>query len=159
MVKIGPYGPYLELIGSEIVAEEKVAAKEKEKEEKAAKKTTKKKTAAKPEKEKKSKAKKPKRISIPKNMDPNTIDLKAATDLLTLPREVGTHPETGEKIVANIGPFGPYLLHDKKFTSIPKDENVLEIGLNRAVDVIATAAEKKAAGGGRRGRFSKKAKK
>ena len=159
MVKIGPYGPYLELIGSEIVAEEKAAAKEKEKEEKAAKKTTKKKTAAKPKKEKKSKAKKPKRISIPKNMDPNTIDLKAATDLLTLPREVGTHPETGEKIVANIGPFGPYLLHDKKFTSIPKDENVLEIGLNRAVDVIATAAEKKAAGGGRRGRFSKKAKK
>ena len=159
MVKIGPYGPYLELIGSEIIAEEKAAAKEKEKEEKAAKKTTKKKTAVKPKKEKKAQAKKPKRISIPKNMDPNTIDLKAATDLLTLPREVGTHPETGEKIVANIGPFGPYLLHDKKFTSIPKDENVLEIGLNRAVDVIATAAEKKAAGGGRRGRFSKKAKK
>lgn len=159
MVKIGPYGPYLELIGSEVVAEEKAAAKEKEKEEKAAKKTTKKKAPAKPKKEKKAKAKKPKRISIPKNMDPNTIDLKAATDLLTLPREVGTHPETGEKIVANIGPFGPYLLHDKKFTSIPKDENVLEIGLNRAVDVIATAAEKKAAGGGRRGRFSKKVKK
>ena len=90
--------------------------------------------------------KKPKRISIPKNLDPNLIDLKAAADLLSLPREVGTHPETGEKIVANIGPFGPYLLHNKVFTSV-KDDNILEIGLNRAVDVIATAAEKPAISG------------
>ena len=86
------------------------------------------------------------------------IDLKAATDLLSLPREVGIHPETGLKIVANIGPFGPYLLHDKKFTSV-KEDNILEIGLNRAIDVMATAAAKVAAGGERRrggGRFGKK---
>ncbi len=124
MVKIGPYGPYLELIGSDEVVEEKTPKKSSKKSAKAAK------------------AKKPKRVSIPKNMDPNNIDLKDAAGLLTLPREVGIHPETGQKIVANIGPFGPYLLHDKKFTSV-KEDSVLEIGLNRAVDLIAVAAEKK----------------
>jgi len=143
MVKIGPYGPYLELIGSELpnVAQEV-------KEEKPAKKGAKKKAPKKP------KVKKPKRISIPKTIDPATIDLKAATDLLSLPREVGNHPETGEKIVANIGPFGPYLLHNKVFTSV-KEDNILEIGLNRAVDLIAAAALKKASSP-RKGGFKKK---
>ncbi len=125
-VKIGPYGPYLELSGSEVVAEEETKKKGK-----------------------KAKAKKPKRISIPKNMDLNSIDLKTAAQLLTLPREVGIHPETGEKIVANIGPFGPYLLHNKKFTSV-KEDNILEIGLNRAVDVIAEAANRPPSKRGRR---------
>jgi len=162
MVKIGPYGPYLELIGSEVVTEAE-AEKAKEKEAKdAAKKTAKKttKTAVKKSEKpaKKAKVKKPKRISIPKNLDPNLIDIKAAVDLLSLPREVGIHPESGQKIVANIGPFGPYLLHDKKYTSL-KEDSVLEVGLNRAVDLIATDLAKKAAGGGRRGRFSKKTKK
>ena len=149
MVKIGPYGPYLELIGSELPT----AAEEKKVEEKPAKKT-KKASAKKPAKEKKAKVKKPKRISIPKTIDPNTIDLKAAADLLSLPREVGNHPETGEKIIANVGPFGPYLLHDKKFTSV-KEDNILEIGLNRAVDLIAAAAIKKA-NSPRKGGFRKK---
>lgn len=138
MVKIGPYGPYLELVGSENVAADSA---------KTTKKTTKKKAA-----------KKPKRISIPRNIDPNTIDIKAATDLLSLPREVGSHPETGLKIMANIGPFGPYLLHDKKFTSV-KEDNILEIGLNRAIDIIATAAQKKKSGTSRvknKGRKKKK---
>lgn len=154
MVKIGPYGPYLELLGSEIVAEVKEEQEEKEAKpaKKGAKKTTKKAT-------KKPKEKKPKRISIPKNIDPATIDLKSASDLLSLPREVGIHPETGLKIIANIGPFGPYLLHDKKFTSVKKEDNILEIGLNRAIDVMASAAEKKAAGGAKpRGRFTRKKK-
>lgn len=124
MVKIGPYGPYLELIGSDEVVEEKTPKKASKKSAKTAK------------------AKKPKRVSIPKNMDPSNIDLKDAAGLLTLPRDVGIHPETGQKIVANIGPFGPYLLHDKKFTSV-KEDSVLEIGLNRAVDLIAAAEEKK----------------
>jgi DNA topoisomerase-1 len=162
MVKIGPYGPYLELIGSEIASEEKSKEKpeKKVKEEKDSKKSKKTTTKKPPKKEKVQKAKKPKRISIPKNIDPNSIDLKAAADLLSLPREVGIHPETGEKIVANIGPFGPYLLHNKKFTSV-KEDNILEIGLNRAVDVIASAAAKFLAGGSKKrtGRFSKKVKK
>jgi DNA topoisomerase-1 len=139
MVKIGPYGPYLELIGSEIVAPVK-EEKEEVREEKIDPK--KKKTKAKAKPKKKPKAKKPKRISIPKTIDPNEIDLIEAAKLLSLPREVGVHPETGEKIVANIGPFGPYVLHNKKFTSV-KEDNILEIGLNRAVDLIATAAAKK----------------
>jgi len=158
MVKVGPYGPYLEMQLEEGVVEEEKP------EEKPAKKKTTKKTAAKTEKktkEKKPKAKKPKRVSIPKTLDINTIDLKAALDLLSLPREVGIHPETGEKIVANIGPFGPYLLHDKKFTSV-KEDDILTIGLNRAVDVIASVAEKKAqqakSGKVRRGGFAKKKK-
>ncbi len=155
MVKIGPYGPYLELAGSELAEEEKEEEKAEKPAKKTAKKTTKKadkKTAKKP------KVKKPKRISIPKNIDPATIDLKAATDLLSLPREVGTHPETGLKIVANIGPFGPYLLHNKVFTSV-KEDNILTIGLNRAIDIMVAAAEKKAAGGSKpRGRFARKKK-
>jgi DNA topoisomerase-1 len=155
MVKVGPYGPYLELIGSELeapVSDAPVAPKKEEKKKKSTAKKTKEKAPKKP------KIKKPKRVSIPKNLDPNLIDLKAATDLLSLPREVGIHPETGQKILANVGPYGPYLLHDKKFTSV-KEDNILEIGLNRAVDVIATAAAKKAAGGGRRSFGRKKAKK
>jgi DNA topoisomerase-1 len=136
-VKIGPYGPYLELSGSELVEEKK-----EEKPSKSKKKAT----------DKKAKVKKPKRISIPKNLDINTIDLKTAAQLLTLPREVGMHPETGEKIIANIGPFGPYLLHNKKFTSV-KEDNILEIGLNRAVDLIVEAANRPPS---KRGRVKKK---
>jgi DNA topoisomerase-1 len=138
LVKIGPYGPYLELSGSEI----EIAKPEEETEEKEVK--SKKKSAKKTPKKaaKKPKVKKPKRISIPKNLDPNLIDLKAAADLLSLPREIGIHPESGKKITASIGPFGPYLAHDGKFASV-KEDNILEIGLNRAVDLIASAAEKK----------------
>ncbi len=139
LVKIGPYGPYLELEGSEI--EDKRA--DKEEVEKKPKKTTKKTTKTSTKTAKKA-VKKPKRISIPKNIDPATIDIKIALSLLTLPREIGLHPETGEKIVANIGPFGPYLLHNKQFTSVKKEDDILEIGLNRAVDLIAQAIEKKA---------------
>ena len=144
MVKIGPYGPYLELIGSEVVAAAKAAKEEPKEEPKGKGKAAKKAKETKKAKKTEAKAKKPKRVSIPKNIDPALIDLKAASALLSLPREVGTHPETKEKIVANIGPFGPYLLHNKKFTSVKKDDNILEIGLNRAVDLIAEAEKKKA---------------
>jgi len=162
MVKIGPYGPYLELIGSggEVAVAEAVVEEVKEEvEEKKPKKTSKATKAKKPKKEpkpKKPKILKPKRISIPKNLDPKLIELKDALGLLSLPREVGFHPETGKKIVASIGPYGPYLSHDGKFVSL-KEDNVLEVGLNRAIDLIATAAIKAAAGGGRK-RFVKKAK-
>lgn len=137
LVKIGPYGPYLEMLGSEIED-----IKKSEESKKSAKKSTAKTTKTNSKTNKKNTTKKPKRISIPKNLDPNLIDLKSATDLLSLPREVGNHPETGKKIVANVGPYGPYLLHDGKYTSV-KEDNILEIGLNRAVDLIVSAAEKK----------------
>lgn len=85
---------------------------------------------------------KPKRVSIPKNMDPLTIELETALKLLTLPRSVGAHPETGKDIKAGIGRFGPYLLHESKYTSLKGDDDVLTIGLNRAVTVIAETAAK-----------------
>lgn len=86
---------------------------------------------------------KPGRQGLPRGVRPQDVDLDKALDLLRLPREVGIHPETGEKIEAGIGRYGPYLKHQGQFTSLPKDEDVLSVGLNRAVDVIATAAEKK----------------
>ena len=59
--------------------------------------------------------------------------------LLALPRELGPHPETGEMITAGIGRFGPYLKVGARFKSLPKDEDVLTVGINRAVDLLATA--------------------
>ncbi len=138
VIKVGPYGPYIELQGSEV--EDKV--EDNSQSDKSAEKNSKGKAKKTSKNSKKSTQKKPKRISIPKNIDPATIDLAQAQSLLTLPRDLGIHPETGQKIIANIGPFGPYLLHDKKFVSV-KEDNILEIGLNRAVDLIFTALQKK----------------
>jgi DNA topoisomerase-1 len=89
---------------------------------------------------------KPKRVSVPKNMDVSALTLEQALALLSLPREVGAHPETGQPIKAGIGRFGPYIQHEKTYVSIPADEDVLTIGLNRAVDLIQTKA---ARGGGK----------
>jgi DNA topoisomerase-1 len=93
--------------------------------------------------------KKPKRTGLPKGMQPVEIDLEKALSLLSLPREVGLHPETGETIVANIGRFGPYLLHAGKYVNLKDEDNVLTIGMNRAVTLIAEKAQGK--GGGRGG--------
>jgi DNA topoisomerase-1 len=62
-----------------------------------------------------------------------------AQKLIALPRELGLHPDTGKKIVANIGRFGPYVNHDGKFKSIPKSDSVFDIDLTRAVDLLAQA--------------------
>lgn len=86
----------------------------------------------------KEKGHKPKRFSVPKTMDLETVDLDYAVKNLALPREVGVHPETKEMIEAGIGRYGPYLKHSGKFTSL-KDDDVMEIGINRAVEVLATA--------------------
>ncbi|MGZ9109101.1 MAG: type I DNA topoisomerase [Micavibrio sp.] len=98
---------------------------------------------------------KPKRQGVPKALKLDDVDLAAALKLLELPRDVGIHPQTGDMIKAGIGRFGPFLLHQKTYTSIPKDDDVLTIGINRAVDLIAAKAERVAAGGGR-GRWGKK---
>jgi len=76
-------------------------------------------------------------------MDPNDVDLKLALDLLALPREVGLHPETGDMILAAIGRFGPYIKMGGTFISL-KEDNVLEIGLNRAVVLLADAPRRPA---------------
>ncbi len=81
--------------------------------------------------------KKPKRTSLPKNIAPEQVTLQTALALLSLPREIGTHPETGKMITAGLGRFGPYLLHDGKYTSLKGDDDVLIIGINRAVTLIA----------------------
>jgi DNA topoisomerase-1 len=102
-VKIGPYGPYVEMPGAEG---------------------------------------KPKRSSLPRGMKTADITLEKAIDLLRLPRDMGIFPETGEKITANIGRFGPYVQSGKIFASVPKDEDVLEIGLNRAITLLMDKKEK-----------------
>jgi DNA topoisomerase I len=80
---------------------------------------------------------KPRRASIPRGTNPNDIDLEKALRLLSLPREVGMHPETQTPIVANFGRFGPFILHDGTYANLESPEDVFEIGLNRAVDLLA----------------------
>ena len=80
--------------------------------------------------------KKPKRVSVPKNIVPDTVDLPIALELLALPRDLGAHPESGKKVNAAIGRFGPYVSHDGQFKSIPKEESVFDISLERAVALL-----------------------
>ncbi|HTJ59316.1 MAG TPA: type I DNA topoisomerase [Devosiaceae bacterium] len=91
--------------------------------------------------------KEPKRSSLPKGWEPASINLEKALRLLSLPREVGLHPETKEPISAGIGRYGPFILHAGKYANLPDVEEVFTVGINRAVDLLAA----KAAGGGRRG--------
>ncbi|HET6567534.1 MAG TPA: type I DNA topoisomerase [Rhodothermales bacterium] len=85
---------------------------------------------------------KPKRMSLPKGMEPQAVNLQTALDLLTLPREVGTHPETGQSIKANIGRFGPYVQHGSTFASLTAQDDVLKVGLNRALELLAKKENK-----------------
>jgi len=80
--------------------------------------------------------KKPKRVSLPKNVAPDAVTMEIALKLLALPRDLGPHPEGGKKVHAAIGRFGPYVSHDGQFKSIPKDENVFDIELDRAVALL-----------------------
>jgi DNA topoisomerase-1 len=80
--------------------------------------------------------KKPKRVSVPKNIVPDNVNLEIALQLLALPRDLGAHPEGGKKVNAAIGRFGPYVSHDGQFKSIPKDESVFDITLDRAVALL-----------------------
>lgn len=93
-------------------------------------------------------AEKPKRTSLPKGMQASVVDLEKALSLLSLPREVGPHPETGDMITASIGRFGPYLFYQGGYANLQPGDDVLEVGMNRAVTLIAEAAAKKAARGG-----------
>jgi len=86
--------------------------------------------------------KKPKRASLPKGADASQLDLQAALGLLALPRDIETHPETGDMIQAGIGRFGPYLKYQGRYTSLPSEDDVLTVGINRAVDLLAESAKK-----------------
>ncbi len=82
---------------------------------------------------------KPRRVALPRGQKPADVDLNTALRLLALPREIGRHPETGEPITAGIGRFGAYIKHGASFTSLAADDDVLTIGLNRAVTLLAEA--------------------
>ena len=88
---------------------------------------------------------KPKRASLPRGLSPADVTLDRAVGLLSLPRTVGTHPESGEPITAGLGRFGPYLKHGDTYKSLRGDDDVLTIGLNRAVSLLAEPSK-----GGRR---------
>ena len=80
---------------------------------------------------------KPKRAGIPKNTSPSDVELDMALKLLSLPREIGKHPESGEPITAGLGRFGPFVRHEKTYASLEAGDEVFDIGLNRAVTLIA----------------------
>lgn len=80
---------------------------------------------------------KPKRASLLRGMEPDSMTLESAVALLSLPRDLGAHPDTKKPILAGVGRYGPYLLHDGKYTTLKGDDDVMTIGINRAVTVIA----------------------
>ena len=155
----GPYGPYVQIDAPEETADEeakRMAAYDAEIEEwkeakKVAKKVAKKAGEKAPKKPPKPKPPAPKRQGLPQGLTVGEVTLEKALDLLKLPREIGPHPETGKMIKAGIGRFGPFVVHDGKYASLQKDDDVMHIGMNRAVELIANKmardAEKAANGG------------
>ncbi len=91
---------------------------------------------------------KPKRSGLPKGWAAADVDLDQAVRLLSLPRDVGPHPEDGEMITAGLGRYGPFVKHKSTYANVETIEDVFEVGLNRAVTLIA---EKKAGAGKRPG--------
>ncbi len=83
-----------------------------------------------------------KRSSLPKGWRPDDIDHEKAIALLSLPRDVGQHPESGKMISSGLGRYGPFLLHDGKYANLDSIEDVFTVGLNRAVTVLAEKASK-----------------
>jgi len=85
--------------------------------------------------------KKPKRSSVPKGKLLLDVDLDYALGLLSLPRDIGLHPQTSDMIQAGLGRYGPYLKYQGKFTSLKEGDDLLSVGINRAVDLLAEAAK------------------
>ncbi|MEN3791297.1 type I DNA topoisomerase [Fulvimarina sp. MAC3] len=88
------------------------------------------------------------RTSVPKGWEVGSIDLEKALKLLTLPREVGKHPEDGEPMIVNLGRYGPYVQHLKTYANVESIEDLFEMGPNRAVSLIAEKREKGGRGRG-----------
>ena len=150
----GPYGPYVQL-GEEIREEIPPPPPKPVKEPKPGAKPKVAKALAKPKAPPKIKVKvtKPKRATLPAGTTPETVTLEQALSLLALPRHVGHHPETGDKIEANFGRFGPYLKYQTMFVSIPKADDLMTIAIDRAVQLITEKAAKLPS---TRGRFGRK---
>jgi len=92
-------------------------------------------------------APKPPRASLPKGWEPADMDLEKALMLLSLPRQIGPHPEDGEMVEASIGRYGPYVKHGRLYANIGDVDDVFTIGMNRAVEELAKKAASR--GGGR----------
>ena len=84
--------------------------------------------------------------SLPRGWSAADMDLEKALQLLSLPREVGPHPEDGKMITAGIGRYGPFVLHEGTYANLSSPDEVFSVGINRAVDALA---EKRSKGGGR----------
>jgi len=125
-VRVGPYGPYVQLDPIAVPEEPETTPEINPKTGKP-KRTAKKKTAA----------PKPRRVSLPKGMDPNLVDMETALKLLALPRDIGPHPESGEMITADIGRYGPYIKMGSRYKSLTDSDDLLSIGINRAVSLFA----------------------
>jgi len=87
--------------------------------------------------------KKPKRASLLKGMKPEEVDLDLALQLLDLPRSLGKHPDTGKEVKAGVGRYGPFVVHDGTFASLKRSDNVLNIELDRAVELLKEKSKKK----------------
>ena len=95
---------------------------------------------------------KPKRSAVPKHYTLDELTLEKARQLLELPRNLGLHPEDQSEVIAAIGPYGPYIKHGKIYANMKDFEEVFSIGMNRAVELLVEAAEKKNNRGGRAGK-------
>lgn len=124
----GRYGPYVQLGAQETIPSEAVDGAALDTPSGKGKKGVK---AAKP--------KKPKRVSLPKGLTPEEVDLDKALRLLELPRLLGNHPETGKEIRAGIGRFGPFVVHDGTFKSLTKEDHVLDVTYERALELLSQA--------------------
>lgn len=93
----------------------------------------------------KDKNKKPKRVSLPKEMPQSEVTLEKALKLLSLPRRLGEHPDTGKEVKAGLGRYGPYVVHDGVFQSLEKSDDVLEVDLDRAVELLKKKSKKQKA--------------
>ncbi len=129
-VRVGPYGAYVQL--GPLPAAATPAPAEPEKKKRGAK---------------KDKPPPPKRVSLLKNMDPTQIDLDTALKLLALPRDIGPNPETGEIIQAGVGRFGPYIKCGTQYKSLAAEDDVLTVGINRAVVLLAEPSKGRFGGG------------
>lgn len=86
---------------------------------------------------------KPKRVSLLRGMNMEDVDLEMALRLLALPRLLGMHPQTGKEIKAGVGRYGPFVVHDGTFASLTRQDNVLDIDLDRAVELLEIARKRK----------------
>ena len=90
---------------------------------------------------------KPPRASLPKGWSPEDIDLEKALMLLSLPREIGPHPEDGEPVEAGIGRYGPFVKHGRVYANLPEVDEAFTVGMNRAVELLAQKASRGAGRG------------